>query len=67
MFILMNTTGIFQLKSPENDILETIFVQYTEKKILKIQTPEKFAVIILKFEQGGFTIDYCSQRIQEVY
>ena len=31
MFILMNTTGIFQLKSPENDILETIFVQYTEK------------------------------------
>ena len=25
-------------------------------KTLKIQTPEKFAVITLKFEQGGFTI-----------
>ena len=29
----------------------TIFV-----KFLKIRTPEKFAVITLKFEQGGFTI-----------
>ena len=26
-------------------------------KIQKIQTPEKFAAIISKFEQGGFTID----------
>ena len=24
-------------------------------KILKIQTPETFAVVTLKFEQGGFT------------
>ena len=33
-------------------------------KILKIQTPKKFAVITLKFEQGGFTIEYCIQRMQ---
>ena len=26
-------------------------------KILKIRTPEKFAVITLKFEQGGFTVE----------
>ena len=26
-------------------------------KILKIQTPEKFAVITLKFEQDGFTVE----------
>ena len=26
-------------------------------KLLKIQTSEKFAVIILKFEQGGFTVE----------
>ena len=26
-------------------------------KILKIGTPEKFAVVTLKFEQGGFTIE----------
>ena len=28
-------------------------------KILNIRTPEKFAVLNLKFEQGGFTIEYC--------
>ena len=27
------------------------------RKNKKIRTPEKFAVIILKFEQGGFTIE----------
>ena len=32
-------------------------------KILKIQTSEQFAVIILKFEQGGLTIEYCIQRM----
>ena len=26
---------------------------------LKIRTPEKFVVITLKFEEGGFTIGYC--------
>ena len=26
-------------------------------KILKIRTPKKFAVITLKFEQGGFSIE----------
>ena len=29
----------------------------TTIKILTIWTPETFAVIILKFEQGGFTIE----------
>ena len=33
-------------------------------KILKIQTLEKFAVITLKFEQGGFTVEKCIQKIQ---
>ena len=33
-------------------------------KILKIQTPEKFAVITLKFEQGGFIVEYYIQRMQ---
>ena len=31
--------------------------------ILKIRTPEKFAVIILKFEQRGFTIKKCVQKM----
>ena len=30
----------------------------------KIKTPKKFAVITLKFEQGGFTIEQCVQKIQ---
>ena len=29
-------------------------------KILKICTPEKFAVTTIKFEQGGFSIEYCT-------
>ena len=33
-------------------------------KIHKIWTPEKFAVITLKFEQGGFTIEQCVQKMQ---
>ena len=33
-------------------------------KILKIQTPEKFAVITLKFGQGGFTVEECVQKMQ---
>ena len=32
--------------------------------ILKIQIHEKFAVITLKFEQGGFTIEWCIQKMQ---
>ena len=32
--------------------------------ILKFRTPEKFAVITLKFEQGGSTIEYCVQKVQ---
>ena len=37
---------------------------YSTVKVLKIWTPEKVAVITLKFEQGGFTIEYCIQRMQ---
>ena len=37
---------------------------YTIVKILKIQTPEKFTVIILKFVQSGFSIKYCIQKMQ---
>ena len=33
-----------------------LIVQEHTVKILKIRTPEKFAVITLKFEHGGFTI-----------
>ena len=33
-------------------------------KLLKIRTPEKFAVITLKFEQDGFTIEICFQKMQ---
>ena len=32
-------------------------------KFLKIRTPKKFAVIILKFEQRGFTIEKCVQKM----
>ena len=32
-------------------------------KFLKIQTPEEFAVIILKFEQDGFTKEKCVQMM----
>ena len=36
-------------------------------KVLKIWTPQKIAVIILKFEQGGFTImvEECVQKMQK--
>ena len=33
-------------------------------KILNIRTPEKFAVITLKFGQGDFIVEYCIQRMQ---
>ena len=33
-------------------------------KILKFRTPEKFAVITLKFEQAGSTIEQCIQKVQ---
>ena len=40
-----------------NDIIGTFCKnKQSTAKILKIQTPEKFAEIILKFEPGGFTI-----------
>ena len=34
------------------------------KKPIKIQTPEKIAVIILKFEQSGFNIVKCIEKMQ---
>ena len=36
-------------------------------KILKFQTPEKFDVITLKFEQDGSTIVSCIQKMQMEY
>ena len=38
-------------------IEEAIRHEWATIKLLKIWTPEKFAVIILKFEQGGFTLE----------
>ena len=34
------------------------------KKILKIRTPKTFAVVTLKFEQDGFTVELCIQKKQ---
>ena len=34
-----------------------IYLIQVTVKLLKIETPEKIAVITLKFEQGGFTIE----------
>ena len=47
-------------ESPVSRLLNTV-------KILKIRTPGKFAVIILKFEQCGFTIEKCVQKWQTVW
>ena len=33
-------------------------------KLLNIRMPKKVAVIVLKFEQGGFTIKWCIQKMQ---
>ena len=33
-------------------------------KILNIRTPQKFAVITLKFEQDDFTKEQCTQKMQ---
>ena len=42
---------------------DMLYVFWGPVKILKIWTPEKFAVIILKFEQGGFTIEKWVQKL----
>ena len=34
-------------------------------KILNVCTPQKVAVITLKFEQGGFMIDKYVQKVQK--
>ena len=39
-------------------------VRHPTVKILKIQTPEKFAVIILKLKQYRFTTEYLVQKMQ---
>ena len=41
-------------------------IEYT-LKILKVRTPEKFAVITLKFEQCGFTVEQCVQECRLIY
>ena len=33
-------------------------------KLLKIQTPDKIAVITQKFEQSDFTVEECIQKVQ---
>ena len=46
------------LSSLEAELLDlTLIPCHATVKILKIQTPEKFAVMMLKFEQGGFTVE----------
>ena len=34
------------------------------RKNPKYSVPQKFAVITLKFEQDGFTKEYCTQKMQ---
>ena len=45
--------GAAMKRSPWTAIIK----DYNTVKILKFRTPEKFAVITLKFEQGGFIIE----------
>ena len=43
--------------------LKIWFTGYTTVKILKIRTPQKIAVIILKLEQDRFTADELAQKM----
>ena len=43
---------------------KVILKQMRTIKILKIRTPEKFAAIILKFEQSGLTVVQCIKKKQ---
>ena len=48
-------------------ILGKLFHWYGHcKKSMKIRTPKRqsIAAVILKFEQGGFTIQKCVQKVQ---
>ena len=52
---LQNIPKDFEIKMPGKQMY---------RKILIIQTLEKFTVITLKFEQSGFTVELCVQKMQ---
>ena len=47
-----------------NNLLVEVRMKVYTVKILKFWTPKKFAVITLKFEQGGSTIEWYVQKVQ---
>ena len=65
---IRDPVSLFSEKIHQNDETDTDHFEVTTVviswfpvldtiKLLKIQTPEKFAVIILKFQQGGFIVE----------
>ena len=48
----------------QSDFRLVISLYMTTFKIQKIWTPTDFAVMTLKFEQGGFAIEYGIQKMQ---
>ena len=55
-------------KSPTSRIVKsgTLHWKSNTTKFLKILTPKKFAVITLKFEQSGFTVEYADEMANSV-
>ena len=70
--ILMNTQNMFLWRIEENYPLSSNiplisslpFDLFITVKLLNIRTPEKVAVITLKFEHSGFTIEWCIQKME---
>ena len=58
LFIIMEM-NIFLTSDNEGWLSHVLYFEkfWCTVKILKLQTPEKFAVITLKFEQGGCSIE----------
>ena len=48
--------------TPETDTIQSCHCSCTVN-FLNIRTPQKFVVIVLKFEQRGFTIEKCVQKM----
>ena len=60
----MNVVIFFMLSHQQWKLIIDLAAKYKiTVKILNIRTPEKFAVIILKFEQHGYTIVKCVQKM----
>ena len=66
---LTDTEKILNNMKPVSRVMEHVTEQIKDQKVtnttvkqLKILTHEKFAVILLKFEQRGFTIEKCVQK-----